>query len=132
MPVKKRLRVLLVTGSRLIKNKKYVFWCLSQHPCEIMIFGDAPGVDTLCWEFCMRQGIEHRIFKAKWDQFGRSAGVLRNKEMVEILWDKHDGGIGIWEGSSKGTLDAIRRLKKAQRLMHVYRYDQTLMHFLKK
>lgn len=96
-----------------------------------MIFGDAKGVDTLCWEYCVRTRTPYRIFRAEWDRFGRSAGVRRNQEMLEILYDKKDFGIAIWEGSSRGTLDMINRLKKKQRLHQIYRYDHTLVRFLK-
>jgi predicted phage gp36 major capsid-like protein len=97
-----------------------------------MIFGDAPGVDTFCWAYCIKNNIAFDIKKAYWDRYRKSAGVIRNDEMVKILQQfKKTGGIAIWDGKSKGTKDAKDRLFKANKLIAIYRYDRTLYRYLK-
>ena len=44
---------------------------------------------------------------ADWDKYGKSAGFIRNKEMVDIA----DAAIIFWDGDSKGTKDTIERVQ---------------------
>jgi len=75
------------------------------NPGELMVInGAAPGADKLSTKACKALGIPVQEFPAKWAQFGRAAGPIRNTEMVQQKPDKvfafHDH-IKI----SKGTRD---------------------------
>lgn len=62
---------------------------------DVVILGDAAGVDSLARMACERLKLEHIICHAKWDQFGKGAGPKRNAEMLdhnpdEVWWWHHD------------------------------------------
>lgn len=76
-----------------------------------IVCGDARGADALG----ARYGEEHDIpvthFPAKWNEYGKSAGYIRNAEMADYA----DAAICFWDGKSKGTkhmIDTMRRLGK--------------------
>lgn len=77
----------------------------------ILVHGAAPGVDTQAaaiWETELHQVTE--AHPAKWKEYGRKAGPLRNQEMV-------DSGINLClaflDETSIGTLDCTNRAEKA-------------------
>lgn len=50
-----------------------------------------------------RKGIPVKRFPADWNQYGRRAGPLRNREMARYA----DALIAIWDGKSRGTRSMI-------------------------
>ncbi len=66
--------------------------------------GGAAGVDTLAERFAKEKGIKMTVVKPDWSKFGKSAGVIRNKEIVE----KADYCVAFWDGLSKGTSYGIK------------------------
>lgn len=75
---------------------------INQNNIEI-ISGTAGGADTLGERYAQEKGYEVKKFPAKWDEFGKKAGYLRNQEMGEYA----DGLIAFWDGQSKGTKHMI-------------------------
>ena len=55
-----------------------------------------------------------------WSVFKQGAPLQRNQTMVHALTGPDDYGIAIWDGLSHGTLDTIRRLKKAGKLLRLF------------
>lgn len=52
----------------------------------IILVGDCPtGVDKFVRDYCKENKIEYKVFVAKWDKYGLSAGPIRNKEMIDEL-----------------------------------------------
>jgi sugar lactone lactonase YvrE len=85
-----------------------------------VITGNAKGVDYIANQWAMKQpDIKIILFPAEWDKYGTYAGPRRNLEMVKFC----DRAIAIWNGSSKGTGDMIKKAKKAGKLalLHMYR-----------
>jgi len=71
---------------------------------DIMIIsGGARGVDSWAEEFAIRNHINTTIFKPEWDKYGKGAGFIRNKLIV----DNADKVIAFWDGQSKGTKYSI-------------------------
>jgi hypothetical protein len=68
-----------------------------------VICGGAAGADTLGAIWAMQNKIEIIWKYADWDQFGKSAGHIRNVEMRDIA----DLAIGFWDNKSPGTSDMI-------------------------
>lgn len=58
-------------------------------------------------------------FPADWGKYGKSAGVLRNKQMAEYA----DGLIAFWDGKSRGTANMIETAKGLGLRVRVARYD---------
>lgn len=112
-------KVLLVSGSRNIIDSRIVFNCLdeifSQHEFDTILEGGAKGVDCLAklYGICYNMNV---ITKTPDWKLGKSAGILRNEEMVQEC----DKGIAIWDGKSKGTEHCIKELKKANKLLKVF------------
>ena len=49
---------------------------------EAIIHGGARGADSLAGEYARLFGIEEIVFPADWKQHGRSAGPIRNRQML--------------------------------------------------
>ena len=70
----------------------------------IIITGGAKGVDTMASQYAANHGFANHIVPADWDGNGRSAGFIRNAEMLELA----TGVIAIWNFESKGTEHMIK------------------------
>jgi len=94
-----------VCGSRTIKDVDYVYNCMDDTIKEFKIIitelieGEADGVDKISRHYAEDHGIRVNPKKPEWDKYGRGAGKVRNKEMVELC----ECGIATWDG--KGTHD---------------------------
>lgn len=51
-------------------------------PIEVLIHGAARGADTLAHLWAEMRGIPVASFPADWDRHGRSAGAIRNGQML--------------------------------------------------
>lgn len=98
----------IVAGSRSIENKKLVKDTIKESPHTPyngeLVVGDADGVDELAKESL--SGFRHvdiTEFEADWEEYGKSAGPIRNKEMAKY----GDALIAIWDGESSGTKNMI-------------------------
>ena len=78
--------VLIVCGSRTFKNETLVFETLESVPGLVgIIEGGASGADAFGKNFALASGTAFRTFVADWNQYGKRAGYLRNKAMLEEL-----------------------------------------------
>jgi len=55
----------------------------AQRRFAALIEGGAKGADTFAHRWALERGIEATEFTADWDRFGRAAGPIRNKQMLE-------------------------------------------------
>ena len=78
---------------------------LQYHPCTLIISGGAKGADTLAKRYAAENNIPMKEFLPNWDTFGKSAGYLRNKEIVENC----DGLVAF---CSRSEINQEPRLKK--------------------
>lgn len=100
-----------VLGSRSITNYKLVERVIRDSGFEIteLVSGKCPkGVDHLGEIWATKHNIPIKYFPADWDKFGRSAGMLRNSQLIEYS----DAVIIIHDGVSKGTKDSWTKAKK--------------------
>jgi hypothetical protein len=101
--------IVLVCGSRHLFGDK-VYKILSQTirnsgvaPTKI-ISGGAAGIDSLAKIYANRWNIPFEEYKADWKAYGKAAGMIRNKQMVDLA----DVVIAVWDGESKGTENTIK------------------------
>lgn len=109
---------MMIAGSRDFQDYRLMRACLDEItaaiPGEIeVISGNAPGADTLGERYARERGLKIRRFPAHWDRLGRSAGVARNRQMIDYIRQESPLAVFFWDGSSRGTLDSIRRAEKA-------------------
>lgn len=96
----------IVAGSSNIQNYKVVCEVIKNCgwiPTEI-ICGLANGVDKLGEQYAIEHKIPVKYFAADWRTNGRSAGVIRNRQMAEY----GEALIAIWDGNSRGTDNMIK------------------------
>lgn len=107
-------RRIAVVGSRTLGGatvRNAIIGLLKQHsrfPEIVVISGGATGVDTEAEYAAFELGLEFKLFRAKWDVHGKSAGPRRNGEMAHDADEViaiHPEQIGV------GTADMIRQTR---------------------
>lgn len=68
-----------------------------------IISGKARGADKFGEDYAEARGYPVEYYPADWDQYGKSAGYIRNKEMAKNATHL----IAFWDGKSKGTKHMI-------------------------
>lgn len=97
---------------------------LPQYEDVEIVSGHAKGADTFGERYAEAHGIPVAIFKADWKKYGRGAGPVRNKEMLEYAKQESPVIIAFWDGKSKGTKNMIDQGTKANAKVHVVRYGE--------
>ena len=79
-----------------------------------IISGNANGTDKLGEKFAREYNYNLSVMPAQWDLHGRSAGYIRNKEMLVYAKEvDHSVLIAFWDGRSKGTKNMIDISRKS-------------------
>ena len=78
-----------------------------------VIHGAARGADSMAGEFARKGGIEEVAVSADWEKRGRSAGIVRNAEMLAL-----DPDIVIGFPGGKGTSDMTFRAHEAGKTVY--------------
>ena len=83
-----------------------------------IVSGGASGVDRLADYYAQDNIIPFTVILPDWKKYGKAAGPIRNRQIVEMA----DYIILFWDGVSKGTkstLDICKELKKDYRLIYI-------------
>jgi hypothetical protein len=102
----------LVCGDRNWTNLEAIRRELSRHRPSVVIHGTARGADTLAGIAALELGISVERYPANWTKYGRAAGPIRNRQMLEI--GRPDLVLAFHENiaDSRGTADMIRIAEK--------------------
>jgi len=98
-----------------------------------IIHGGARGADSLAGDLAAELGCKVRVYHASWQVYGKGAGPIRNRQMVDENPDIvhclafHDD----LEGRSRGTLHMARYAKQNGISVNVYRSDGSYYVFMK-
>lgn len=111
----------LVCGSRNFNDAELLADVLSQFDISEIIEGEARGVDSLARDWAELHAKPVRKFPADWDQFGRSAGPIRNTQMLRE--GRPDLVIAFLAADSKGTKDMITQATIAGVDVHIVNID---------
>lgn len=108
-----------IVGSRefpsMDKVRQYI-WRLAARRDEVeIVSGGARGVDDEAHRMADLQRIKYTEFPADWETHGKSAGFIRNQQIVEYA----DRVVAFWDGESRGTRDTIERALKAHKHLEV-------------
>lgn len=109
---------IIISGSRTISDMEILSSAIfeSGFPIDVVIHGDARGIDSLAKKWCKINSIPAIEFKAHWLEFGKKAGPLRNYEMIKYAKENCECGgalVAIWDGESRGTFNTIMQAHKA-------------------
>lgn len=107
----------IIAGSRSIADYDLLVKVINQLNWKIteIVSGGAYGVDKLGIRYAKENNIKCTMFLPDWDTYGKKAGILRNKDMVEYA----DALIALWDGESKGTKFTIDYAKQKMLTVHV-------------
>lgn len=104
--------IVCINGSRSITNVNLSLFINSNH-VGCIVTGGAHGIDTIAEHWAKANKIEWVCYLPQWDIFGKSAGIMRNKDMVNFC----DILISFWDGKS---LETKQTLKYAQEIGRPY------------
>lgn len=109
----------IIAGSRGITDYKLICEAITKSGFTIteIVSGAARGVDRLGEEYGRKRNIRIKLFPAKWDVYGKSAGYRRNEDMAAYA----ETLIAIWDGESKGTKHMIDMAKKQGLYVYVHK-----------
>lgn len=80
------LRVLVCGGRNFNDPLTLGSWLggiVNSHGIAMILEGGARGADRMAREFAKWKGIPVETYVAEWDVYGRAAGPLRNREMLD-------------------------------------------------
>lgn len=107
---------LAVVGSRDFDDYEFLKKMLDYHPCSQIISGGARGADVLAKRYAAEQGIPIKEFMPDWSIHGKSAGYLRNEQIIEAS----DELVAFWNSTSRGTKHSIDLAKKVGKPVYKY------------
>lgn len=101
----------LVCGGRDYRDTKQfcsVMDALHQEsPISLIVHGDANGADTMAGCWAVKNGLQVSVYPANWNRYGRSAGPIRNRQMLD---EEHPDLVVAFPGG-KGTAHMVRIAK---------------------
>jgi len=114
-----------IVGSRKFENytlfKEKVNECLKEWDVVSsqivkVVSGGAKGADTLAYKWACENNIIITVYIPDWKAFGKAAGILRNKSIVDDCTHM----IAFPTQSGKGTQDSIKRAKRTSKIIKVF------------
>ena len=103
---------ILICGDRNWTNIPLIAGWLATVPRDtVIIQGDARGADSIAKDAALSLGLEVESYPANWAQYGRAAGPIRNKQMLDT---KPDFVMAFHSDitSSKGTANMLKIAKQ--------------------
>ena len=109
-----------VIGSRSFADYGLLCRTLDAIPeLSTIVSGGAPGADSLGERYSDERGLAKQIYRPDWARYGRGAGKVRNKTIV----DASDLVVAFWDGASTGTRHALDYAKQRGKPVRVVRFD---------
>lgn len=112
---------LAIVGSRSfsdyekLKTEVDFFSVIKDLEITEIVSGGAKGADTLAEQYAKDHDLLLKVFPANWDLHGKSAGYIRNLDIVHYA----DAIIAFWDGQSRGTLHTINLSKQYKKILHI-------------
>jgi hypothetical protein len=103
----------LICGDRRWADEAAMKRFVDRLPADaVVIHGAAKGADRMAGRLAQQRGLEVVEFPADWKRYGRAAGPVRNKQMLEVKPDlvayAHDD-----LETSKGTKNMVKQAQEA-------------------
>ena len=100
------------------KLKDFIQKNVNVNEIELIISGGENGADTLGEIFANEFKIKKLIFKPEWEKFGRRAGFVRNKDIIENC----DVVFAFWIGGSKGTEHSLKLAENLNKTIYLQKF----------
>lgn len=97
-----------VIGSRSFSDYKKLCKVLDEYLINEIVSGAALGTDRLARMYATNKCIKLTEYIPDWELHGKSAGAIRNKQIVDHCHEV----IAFWDGESKGTKISIDYARK--------------------
>jgi len=108
-----------IIGGRDFNDYELVNKIMSQYKdITSIVSGGAKGADSLGAKYAFDNDIKLITHLPDWDKYGRGAGFVRNK----LIIDDADVVIAFWDGKSKGTKNSIDTTKKQNKQIEIVEY----------
>ena len=111
-----------VIGSRVFEGlyltEDYLDGEIRKYPDLTIISGGASGVDSIAKQYAVKRGFNYHEINANWSTYGRAAGPIRNKIVVEMA----DIIYAFWDEKSKGTWSTIQLAKRLGKTCKIVTY----------
>lgn len=123
---KKTFRVIIAGGKDFNNYELLKASCLKllvnklQDSNVVIFSGGAIGADTLAIKFAKEMNLPFKVFEADWENKGKGAGMIRNKEMLLYA----DATIAFWDGKSAGTKNMIDITRMSGKIIKTIGYGQ--------
>jgi hypothetical protein len=102
---------IIVCGGRNYADAEAVDAALGKlgrkYPVLFIAHGGAAGADSLAGAWAAKWGIPTEVYRADWNQHGRSAGPLRNQKMLDDF--RPDGVVAFTGGAGTRHMVSIAR-----------------------
>lgn len=85
-----------------------------------IVSGGARGADTLAERLARANGFPVKVFPADWNRFGKSAGFIRNRDIVQ----RADVVCAFWDGVSNGTQHSFELCKEFNKKLYIFKYKE--------
>lgn len=108
---------LAIIGSRDFDNYSLLHRIVNNLSFEIdeIVSGGAKGEDSLGEKYAKENNIKTNIFYPDWDTYGKKAGFIRNKDII----DNSDFVLAFWDKRSPGTKDSLLYAKKMNKPIRI-------------
>ena len=101
----------MFVGEELLKYA--VGHYIKTQPNEI-VSGGASGIDAAGERHAIYGNIDIKRFPANWDEHGRAAGPIRNREMAQYA----DELLLVWDGKSRGSASMKKEMLMLKKPVH--------------
>ena len=111
---------LAIVGCRDYRNKEEFIFLMNtffkNQDITKIVSGGASGTDLMAKNYAQERGIAYKEFPANWNQYGKAAGPIRNKEIV----DYSDKVVAFWDMQSRGTKSTIEIAKQQDKMLCIF------------
>lgn len=110
-----------IIGGRDFNNYEMLCEILNQYKNKIsqIISGGAKGADSLGERWAKDKKIQTKIFYPDWGKYGKTAGLVRNHDIIS----NSDCVIAFWDGKSTGTKHSISLCKESKKPIKIIYYE---------
>lgn len=115
-------KYVVIAGCRSYTNyeeaKDFIASCLTEYENRdqiTILSGGCKGADLLGERFAKEKGYPIRRYLPDWKQYGKAAGPIRNKQMVDACHKV----ICFWDGKSRGTASLIHYANTIKKQLHI-------------